>query len=62
MRIYGPNGTSVVGSAAQARRTGSGTFSLDQAEESRPTQSTSSLRPIGSIDALLALQGVEDPT
>lgn len=62
MRIYGPNGTSMVGSAAQARRTGTGTFSLDQAEESRPSKSTSSLRTIGGIDALIALQGVEDPT
>src|SRR5499426_246094 len=62
MRIYGPNGTSMVGTAAPARRTGTGTFSLDQAEESRPSKSTSSLRTIGGIDALIALQGVEDPT
>ena len=62
MRIYGPNGTSQVGNASQARRTSGGTFSLDQADESRPSGSTSSMRTIGGIDALLALQGVEDPT
>src|SRR5215510_9434540 len=62
MRIYGPNGTSVVGNASQARRTGGGTFSLDQPDEARPSTSTSSMRTIGGIDALLALQGVEDAT
>ena len=62
MRIYGPNGTSQVGNASQARRTSGGTFSLDQADESRPSGSTSSMRTIGGIDALMALQGVEDPT
>jgi hypothetical protein len=62
MRIYGPNGTSVVGNASQARRTGGGTFTLDQADESRPSSSTSSMRTIGGIDALMALQGVEDAT
>ena len=50
MRIYGPNGTSVVGGASQARRAGGGTFSLDQTEESRPSKPTSSVRTIGGID------------
>jgi hypothetical protein len=61
MRIYGPNGTNVVANAPQTRRTGSSTFSLDEADSSRPATS-SPVRSFGGIDALLALQGVEDPT
>jgi Class II flagellar assembly regulator len=61
MRIYGPNGTSVVANAPQTRRAGSGTFTLDQADPSRPA-ATAPPRTIGSIDALLALQGLEDTT
>jgi Class II flagellar assembly regulator len=62
MRIYGPNGTGVVANASQARRTSGGTFSLDQADASRPSASTLPMRSIGGIDALMALQGVEDAT
>lgn len=62
MRVYGPNGASVVANAPQARRAGSGTFSVDAGETSRPATGTPALRTVGGIDALLALQGLEDPT
>src|SRR5262245_29468880 len=61
MRIYGPTGTGVVANAPLARRSGSNSFSLDSPDSSRPTASAP-LRTIGGIDALIALQGVEDPT
>lgn len=62
MRIYGPSGTSLGTPAANARRqTGSG-FSLP--ETTTPTETRPASAPMGvaNIDALLALQGVEDPT
>jgi hypothetical protein len=60
MRIYGPNGTSVVANAPQTRRAGSGTFSIGNQDPSPPA-APAPLRTIGGIDALIALQGVEDP-
>ena len=62
MRIYGPNGTSVVANAPQARRSGAGTFALDSKEPARPAGAPPAAKTIGSIDALIALQGVEDAT
>ncbi len=62
MRIYGPSGTSVAANAPPARRAASGTFSLDNADGAKAALEAPSLRTIGGIDALIALQGVEDPT
>jgi hypothetical protein len=62
MRIYGPNGTGVTANTPQARRAGAGTFSLDNTDSARPAASAPALRTVGGIDALMALQGVEDPT
>jgi len=62
MRIYGPNGTSVVANAPQARRSGPSAFALDAKEPARPTGAPPAAKTIGSIDALIALQGVEDAT
>ena len=62
MRIYGPNGTSVIANAPQTRRSGAGTFTLDNKEPARPAGAASAAKTIGSIDALIALQGVEDAT
>ena len=61
MRIYGPNGTGVVSNTSQTRRTGSGTFTLDEPDSARPS-GTAPVRSLGSIDALIALQGVDDRT
>jgi hypothetical protein len=62
MRIYGPNGTSVVANAPQARRSSAGAFALDSKEPARPAGAAPAAKTIGSIDALIALQGVEDAT
>src|ERR1700760_680505 len=62
MRVYGPNGTSVATAAPVARRQASGTFSLSDSEPAQAQNPTVALRTVGGIDALIALQGIEDPT
>jgi hypothetical protein len=62
MRIYGPNGTAVTGSTQPGRRAASGSFSVPGGEPGRGTSASGSVRTIGGIDALLALQGVDDAT
>lgn len=61
MRIYGPNGTTLAAPASSTRRTGSGSFSLPgdvaTAAESRATTAP---KATANIDALIALQGVEE--
>jgi hypothetical protein len=62
MRIYGPNGTTLGSPASSARRTTSTGFSLpDTPAAPGEVRSTAAPKSAGSIDALLALQGVEDP-
>ncbi len=61
MRIYGPNGTTLGTHAAGARKTASSGFALP--EDSATTQETragTAPRAAAGIDALLALQGVEE--
>jgi class II flagellar assembly regulator FliX len=63
MRIYGPNGTTLGTPASTTRRTSTSSFALPEdtasASENRPV---SAPKAAANIDALLALQGVEDPT
>src|SRR5580765_1383428 len=62
MRIYGPNGTTLGTPAANARRTSSTGFSLP--EDTAATQESRAVvapKAAGNIDALLAMQGIEDP-
>ena len=62
MRIYGPNGTAVAGNPAPAAaRRPSGGFALSDANAAQAHSPTVALRTLGGIDALIALQGVEDP-
>jgi hypothetical protein len=61
MRVYGPNGTSVATAAPVARRQASGTFSLSNSEPAQAQNPTVALRTLGGIDALIALQGIEEP-
>jgi hypothetical protein len=63
MRIYGPNGTTLGSPASSTRRTSSTGFSLPQTPAA-PEEPRSAVAPkaAGNIDALLAMQGVEDPT
>lgn len=62
MRIYGPNGAALANAPASARRAASGTFTVSEEEAPRSSGAASSLRSISTLDALMALQGVEDPT
>ncbi len=62
MRVYGPNGNALAGPRGTARRTTGGSFRVSDQESTRQSAGTGSLRSIGSVDALIALQGVEDPT
>lgn len=61
MRIYGPNGATI-GSPNNSRRTGSTGFSLPDLASTSETRTAAPPRAAGSIDALLAMQSVdEDP-
>jgi hypothetical protein len=64
MRIYGPNGTTLGTPASNARRTSSSSFSLpDDATTTQEARPTTAPKATANIDALLALQGIEeDPT
>jgi hypothetical protein len=60
MRVYGPNGTALAAASSSARRTG--TFTVSEQDSPRNAGAASSLRSISTVDVLLALQGMEDPT
>jgi len=60
MRIYGPNGTTLGTPAGNARRTASTGFSLPDAATAPEMRSAAPPKSAGNIDALLALQGVEE--
>ena len=62
MRIYGPNGAAVANARATTRRTAGGGIARALLLADREGAAASSLRSISSLDALMALQGVEDPT
>ena len=62
MRIYGPNGANLASPSSNARRPGSTTFSLGDVTTTAETRSASPPRATSGIDALLAMQGVEDST
>lgn len=61
MRIQGPNGTAAAAKSSPARRAASGSFSVGDSEAPRNSAATTNLRAVGNIDALMALQGFEDP-
>jgi hypothetical protein len=61
MRIYGPNGTTLGSPASNARRPSSTGFSLpDTTAVPEEARSAAAPKSAGNIDALLALQGVEE--
>ena len=61
MRILASNAAARATSAQAPRRAGAGGFSLDETEAPRSSQPAAALRTIGGIDALIALQGQDDP-
>src|SRR6202034_1143379 len=62
MRIFGPNGTTIGPPAATTRRTSSTGFSLPEDNAAAAENRTvSAPKAAANIDALLAMQGIEDP-
>jgi hypothetical protein len=61
MRISAPNGTAVATAAPATRRASGSGFAVKEESTARSTSAAGGLRTVGSIDALIALQGVEDP-
>jgi hypothetical protein len=62
MRVNGPNRTAAVSTPAASRRPAAGTFSLGESRAPQAQSAAVALRTLGGIDALIALQGIEDPT
>ena len=62
MRIQGTAAALAPASSSAAKRAASGAFSFDGESATRAATATSGMRSIGGIDALLALQGVEEPS
>jgi Class II flagellar assembly regulator len=61
IRIHGTSGIGGPAAPAKARRTASGTFSLETDTPARATTAPTGALNIGGIDTLLALQSVEEP-
>jgi Class II flagellar assembly regulator len=61
MRVTGPNGTALAQAPAAPRRAGGGSFTLSEASTAQTANPAVALRTVGGIDALIALQGIEDP-
>lgn len=62
MRIYGSNGVVNGPQTSGTRRASSSSFSLPDTAPSADARPAAAPRGVANIDALLALQGVEDPT
>ena len=61
MRISGPNGTTLGTQTSSVRRTSSGGFSLpEDAASATESRATAAPKQAAGIDALLALQGIEE--
>jgi hypothetical protein len=62
MRVFGTNGTAAAtASPASRRASANGPFSLGQSEKPTAPGAAVALRTLGGIDALIALQGIEEP-
>ena len=61
MRVYGPNGTAIATAPSAARRSAGGSFALSNSEPPPAQSGAVALRTLGGIDALIALQGIEEP-
>jgi hypothetical protein len=61
MRVSGTIRTNLATAPGTARPAPSGTFSLGGSEAPQAQSAAVALRTLGGIDALIALQGVEDP-
>jgi Class II flagellar assembly regulator len=63
MRINGANGTTLGTPTASVRRTSSSSFALpEESAAASETRAATAPKAAAGIDALLAMQGIEDPT
>jgi Class II flagellar assembly regulator len=63
MRITGANGTTLGTPTASIRRTSSSSFALpEESAAASETRAATAPKAAANIDALLAMQGIEDPT
>jgi hypothetical protein len=62
MRILGPNATARVATPSAPRRAASGGFTVMEDEAPKQAMPAASLRTVGGIEALMALQGQDGPT
>ncbi len=61
MRIYGPNGTTFGTPASSTKRTSSSGFSLpEDAASTSEARATTAPKATANIDALIAMQGIEE--
>jgi class II flagellar assembly regulator FliX len=60
MRISGPNGTNLGSQTSSTRRTGSGGFALPDTASATDARATLAPKATAGIDALLAMQGIEE--
>src|SRR3981189_2153072 len=60
MRIYGPNGTTIGSPAGHTKRTSSTGFALPDASAMPETRAAIAPKAAANIDALLAMQGIEE--
>ena len=60
MRIYGPNGTTLGTKTSTTRRSGGSGFSLPDLTSTTENRAATAPKATANIDALLALQGVEE--
>jgi len=60
MRIFGPNGTTLATSSGSTRKNSSGTFMLPDLGTTQETRAPLAPKQTANIDALLAMQGIEE--
>ena len=60
MRIYGPNGTTLGTPASSTRRSSSSSFALPDQTTAQETRAAAAPKASANIDALMALQGIEE--
>ncbi|HVV80468.1 MAG TPA: flagellar assembly protein FliX [Pseudolabrys sp.] len=61
MRVNGLAGAAATSTPSSARRAGAGGFSVSEDNSAKSPAQAGGLRAISSVDALIALQAVEDP-
>ncbi len=61
MRISGPTANAAIATPGAPRRAAAGNFTLSEGESARAPGGPMALRSVGGIDALIALQGLDDP-